>query len=68
MDKQQQRPWGPDIDPATIPDEVIKTERGRRNAAKRKTYSGGVYWAEHNPDVPGCRCVACIRRRKKERS
>lgn len=35
------RPWHPDIDPATIPDHVILSERGRRNRAARRTPSGG---------------------------
>jgi hypothetical protein len=35
------RKWSDTIDPATIPDEVIISERGRRNSLKRKTYGGG---------------------------
>ena len=60
------RVWTADIDPATIPDEVIVRERARRNALKRKTYTGGVVWARHNPDVPGCRCQRCIHRRERQ--
>jgi undecaprenyl pyrophosphate synthase len=30
------------IDPATIPDEVLKSEWARRNSAKRKTHKGGT--------------------------
>src|SRR5215471_21481715 len=56
------KPWTPDIDPATIPDEVLKSERGRRNAGRRQSYTGGVVWARHNPRLEnsGCRCQKCI--------
>lgn len=60
------RPWTADIDPATIPDEVLLRERARRNASKRRSYTGGVVWAKHNPNAPGCRCQKCIDRRAKE--
>lgn len=33
--------WRNTIDPATIPDEVIRRERARRNNALRKTFGGG---------------------------
>lgn len=33
--------WTFDIDRSTIPDEVIVTERARRNAARRSTFRGG---------------------------
>ena len=55
--------WSEDIDPATIPDGVLKSERARRNAAKRTSYSGGVYWKRHNPDTR-CRCERCMARRQ----
>ncbi len=55
--------WTKDIDPATIPDEVLKAERARRNARKRASYSGGKYWKQHNPDTPRCRCRDCMRQR-----
>lgn len=29
------------IDPSTIPDDVLKSEMARRNAAKRQTFGGG---------------------------
>ena len=35
------RKWTPDIDPTTIPDEVLKAERARRNSAKRTAYGAG---------------------------
>ena len=35
------RPWTDNIDPATIPDEVLLSERARRNAARRSTFTGG---------------------------
>jgi hypothetical protein len=59
-------PWHDGIDPATIPDEILKTERGRRNALKRHSYKGGVYWKQHNPAVAYCRCKACMRRRRAQ--
>lgn len=31
------RPWTNDIDPRTIPDAVLASERGRRNAARVQT-------------------------------
>ena len=44
--------WADDIDPATIPDEVILSERGKRNRAKVKTNSGpSKTW----------RCQHCLR-------
>lgn len=55
--------WQPEIDPATIPDEVLLRERARRNAHKRKTYSGGVVWRKHNPNTNRCRCVECSKKR-----
>jgi hypothetical protein len=59
-------PWSARIDPATIPDAVILRERARRNGLKpRKGYTGGLYWAKHNPDVAGCRCRECMARRAK---
>lgn len=57
--------WTNDIDPATIPDAVLKTERARRNALKRESYSGGMYWKQHNPDTPRCRCLKCMELRGK---
>jgi hypothetical protein len=56
--------WNSDIDPATIPDEILKSERARRNAAKRTTYTGGIYWKRHNPRTSRCRCRACMRKRR----
>jgi hypothetical protein len=34
--------WTDDIDPATISYEVLKSERARRNSARRINPSGGV--------------------------
>ena len=40
--------WTPDIDPATIPDKVLaRSERGRRNAGRRKVARSGVLWKKH---------------------
>jgi len=57
------RPWTDTIDPASIPYEVLASELARRNAARRKTYTGGVYWAKHNPETPRCRCKRCMDKR-----
>ena len=59
--------WSDNIDPATIPDAVLKTERARRNAAKRTSYSGGIYWKQHNPDTTRCRCQRCMNQRQGAR-
>lgn len=58
--------YSPAWDLSTIPDDALRSEWASRNARKRKTYTGGIYWAKHNPDWPGCRCVDCIRRRLAE--
>jgi hypothetical protein len=58
--------WNDRIDPATIPDSVIASEHGRRNARKRKSYTGGLVWAAHNPNVNNCRCGRCNSRRARE--
>lgn len=34
-------PWNDQIDPSTIPDSVLRSERARRNSALRKVHSGG---------------------------
>ena len=55
--------WNDDIDPATIPDDILKSERGRRNALKRESYTGGVFWKKHNPNTTRCRCRKCMKKR-----
>ena len=55
--------WTEDIDPSTIPDEVLKSERGRRNGLKRETYTGGVFWKKHNSATTRCRCRQCMKKR-----
>jgi hypothetical protein len=62
------QPWTDDIDPATIPDEILKTERARRNALKRQSYTGGVYWKQHNRETPRCRCVDCMEARARTKN
>jgi hypothetical protein len=69
--------WTEDIDPATIPVEVLVSQlervpyeailslRGRKNVAKRTSYTGGVYWAKHNPDTKRCRCRKCMKKRER---
>lgn len=59
------RSWTDDINPATIPDAVIASENARRNARKRKSYTGGIEWARHNPKVKNCRCKRCNERRAR---
>ena len=56
--------WSANIDPATIPDEVLKSERARRNALKRESYTGGVFWRRHNPKTPRCRFESCMKKRQ----
>lgn len=58
--------WHDGIDPASIPDEVIASEHGKRNARKRSSYTGGVYWKEHNPKTPRCRCRRCMAARERK--
>jgi len=56
--------WTPNIDPATIPDDVIVRERARRNSALRTTRTGG-----RNGGRPVCtcgKCPACAKRRRAE--
>src|ERR1700733_2998501 len=69
--------WTKDIDPATIPVDVLVSQlergpyeailslRGRKNVAKRTTYTGGIYWAKHNPDTKRCRCRKCMKKRQR---
>ena len=47
------RPWTPTIDPTTIPDQVLQSEIGRRNSAKRKTFGAGP----GRPSKGGPRCA-----------
>ncbi len=57
--------WTSDIDPATIPDQVLMSERGRRNALKVKHRPGSVVWAKHSTKIAGCRCQRCIDKRTR---
>jgi hypothetical protein len=47
--------WLPTIDPATIPDDVLRSERAKRNSAMRQTRSGG----RNGGRPPSCDCGAC---------
>ena len=47
------RPWEDNIDPRTIPHEVLLSELGRRNSAKRKTFASGP----GRPSKGGPRCA-----------
>ena len=53
--------WFDTIDPSTIPDDVLKSERARRNVAKRKTFGGG------RPRKPRCACGLYTRGVAKKR-
>ena len=57
------RKWTADIDPATIPDEVLKSERARRNSLRRQTYGGG-----RPPARDRCPCGLMTRARAKQRN
>jgi len=63
MGEKKLKQWTDDIDPHSIPDHVVASENGRRNALKRTNYTGGVYWKKHKPDYPRCRCVRCMKKR-----
>jgi hypothetical protein len=43
---------------------VLKSERGRRNVRRRKSYTGGVFWKKHNPNTTRCRCKDCMHARE----
>jgi len=58
------KPWTDDIDPGTIPDHVLVSERARRNARKRKSYTGGILWKQHSATARACRCAQCTAKRK----
>lgn len=59
--------WTSDIDPHSIPGNVLKSEMARRNATKRSSYSGGVFWKEHNAATTRCRCENCMATRATDR-
>jgi hypothetical protein len=46
-------PWTPDIDPHTIPDKILRSEVGRRNSARRKTFGAGT---GRPRTAPRCAC------------
>ena len=51
--------WNENWDLTTIPVDLFRSEFSRRAQSKRKNHSGGVIWAEHNPNTPRCRCSDC---------
>jgi hypothetical protein len=53
--------WTDNIDPASIPDQVLFAEWGRRVGKQ-----GGRPRKEPHPYSPDCRCVACQERRRKD--
>ena len=56
--------WTPDIDPATIPGQVLLSEWGRRRSARRKVHSGerGRWIADR------CPCGKMTRARAEKRN
>jgi hypothetical protein len=60
------KPWTENIDPKTIPDEVLYSERGRRNNALRKVHSGGK--DGRPPDTSRCPCGEMTRDRAQKRN
>ena len=56
------------VDPKTIPDAVIRSERARRNSGWRKAPSGGRVWGHHIEGYSRCRCAACIMERKEKKA
>lgn len=57
------RTWSENWDLTSIPDELFRSEHGRRCNALRKNPSGGVVWAKHRPGYSRCRCAVCIKKR-----
>jgi hypothetical protein len=60
--------WTPGFDMSTVPEDVFNSEKARRNAGKRKSYSGGVAWNTHRPDYSRCRCAMCMATRELRRA
>jgi hypothetical protein len=54
------------IDPQEIPDEIIISERGRRNSRLRRTRGGGPKPKAPHPYSSKCRCGACKRVREAQ--
>jgi hypothetical protein len=59
--------WSANWDLSTIPEELVLSEAGRRNNAKRTTRAGGVIWGMHRPDYPRYRCAKCMKNPKGAR-
>jgi hypothetical protein len=59
--------WSENIDPATIPDDVLKSERARRNSLRRQTFSGGHEGGRPRSAGPRCPCGAMTAARAKAR-
>lgn len=53
-------------DLSTIPDDLFASERARRIARLRTTYTGGIFWKKHNPKTSRCRCQKCMDKREQE--
>ncbi len=77
---EKKKEWNEEIDPETIPVEVLVSQvgripyealasaRGKRNEALRQKRSGPVYWAKHNPATSRCRCKRCMAGRERVRA
>lgn len=58
------RPWSNSIDPATIPEDILRSEWARRNSGKRKTFGAGP----GRPRIaPRCACGTMTLSRAKKR-
>ena len=51
-----------------VPDDLLRSEWGRRNSNRRKKPSGGGPWSHHRPGDPRCRCKTCNTERALARS
>ncbi len=65
---ERKRMWSETFDMSTVPDAVLRSEWARRNAHKRKSYTGGILWKKHNVNARACRCEQCMARRAAQKS
>lgn len=61
------RKWSPTFDIKTVPDNILASEMGRRNAAKRKNPSGGRNGGRPKSE-DRCPCGASTLTRARARS
>lgn len=60
--------WNEYWDLSTIPEDLFRSEHGKRSNARRRTHSGGVVWSEHRPRYSRCRCEKCNIKRAKRKA